>query len=115
MPFKMLGSQFYILDEICAGLEEGLTKSSSSSKADSSGSSTLFLLIDLFWAFEHPGMLGVFLIAPREGSREDFRTAIDVFFSETPKGFLVKYTHHNRNMLVLEERLEIPLSGRRHI
>jgi ParB family chromosome partitioning protein len=46
-------------------------------------------------------MLGVFL-THQEGSREDFRTAIDVFFSETPKGFLVKYTHHNRNLLILK-------------
>ena len=100
MLFKMLGSQLYILDEICAGLEEGITVFVIL-KGRQLGSSTLFLLIDLFWAFEHGGLLGVFL-THQEGSREDFRTAIDVFFSETPKGFLVKYTHHNRNMLVLK-------------
>jgi hypothetical protein len=100
ISFKMLGSQLYILDEICAGLEEGITVFVIL-KARQLGSSTFFLLLDLFWAFEHGGLLGVFL-THQEGSREDFRTAIEVFFSETPKGFLVKYVRHNRNLLVLK-------------
>src|ERR1700733_2840679 len=73
MPFKMLGSQLYILDELCAGLSEGITVFVIL-KARQLGSSTFFLLLDLFWAFEHGGMLGVFL-THQEGSREDFRTA----------------------------------------
>jgi hypothetical protein len=100
IPFKMLGSQRYILEEICAGLAEGIT-TFYILKARQLGSSTFFLLLDVFWSMEHKGLLGVFL-THKEESRDDFRAAIEVFFAETPKGFLVKYVRHNRNLLILK-------------
>jgi hypothetical protein len=103
-PFKMLGSQLYILDEICAGLEEGITVFIII-KGRQMGSSTLFLLIDLFWGFEHSGLLGVIMVH-EEKARDNFRTAIDVFFFKTPKGYLVPFSHHNKNMLILKNDSE---------
>jgi hypothetical protein len=100
VPFRLLGSQLYILDEICDGLAAGIT-TFVILKARQLGSSTFFLLLDTFWAMEHKGLLGVFL-THKEESRDDFRAAIEVFFAETPKGFLVKYVRHNRNLLILK-------------
>ena len=100
VPFKLLGSQRYILDEICRGLDEGVT-TFIILKSRQLGSSTFFLALILFWHFNHRGLLGVFIVH-KEESRDDFRAAIEVFFAETPKGFLVPYVRHNRNMLILK-------------
>lgn len=100
VPFRLLGSQLYILDELCAGLEEGVT-TFYILKARQLGASTFFLALDLFWAFEYKGLLGVF-ITHKEDSRDDFRAAIEVFFAEIPKGFFVRYVRHNRNLLILK-------------
>jgi hypothetical protein len=100
VPFKMLGSQRYILQEIIKGLSEGIT-TFVILKARQLGASTFFLCLDQFWAFEHKGLLGV-LIVHKEEARDDFRSAIEVFFAETPKSHRVNYTRHNRNLLILK-------------
>jgi hypothetical protein len=100
VPFKLLGSQRYLLDEICKGLDEGTTVFYVL-KNRQAGISTFLLALDLFWAFEHKGLLGVF-ITHEESSRDDFRSAIEVFFAETPKTHIVKYVRHNRNLLILK-------------
>lgn len=100
VPFKLLGSQRYLLDELCAGLAEGVTVFYVL-KNRQAGISTFLLALDLFWGFEHKGLLGVF-ITHEEGSRDDFRAAIEVFFAETPKTHKVNYVRHNRNLLILK-------------
>ena len=100
VPFKLLGSQKYLLDEICHALEQGITVIYIL-KNRQAGISTFLLALDLFWAFEHKGLLGVF-ITHEEGSRDDFRSAIEVFFAETPKTHKVNYVRHNRNLLILK-------------
>ena len=100
VPFRLLGSQRYLLDEICKGLEDGITVFYIL-KNRQAGISTFLLALDLFWAFEHKGLLGVF-ITHEEGSRDDFRSAIEVFFAETPKTHKVNYVRHNRNLLILK-------------
>jgi Terminase large subunit, T4likevirus-type, N-terminal len=100
VPLKLLGSQRYILDQICEGLAQGVT-TFVILKSRQLGSSTFFLALNLFWHFNHKGLLGVFLVH-KEEARDDFRAAIEVFFAETPKGFLVRYVRHNRNMLILK-------------
>lgn len=100
VPFKMLGSQRYLLDEIERGLAEGVT-TFYVLKNRQAGISTFLLALDLFWGFEHKGLLGVF-VTHEEGSRDDFRSAIEVFFAETPKTHKVNYVRHNRNLLILK-------------
>jgi hypothetical protein len=100
VPFRLLGSQVYLLDEICKGLDNGITVFYVL-KNRQAGISTFLLALDLFWAFEHKGLLGVF-ITHEEGSRDDFRSAIEVFFAETPKTHKVNYVRHNRNLLILK-------------
>ena len=100
VPFRLLGSQIYLLEEICKALDEGVTVIYVL-KNRQAGISTFLLALDLFWAFEHKGLLGVF-ITHEEGSRDDFRSAIEVFFAETPKTHKVNYVRHNRNLLILK-------------
>ena len=100
IPFRLLGSQRYILDELCDGLANGVS-TFVILKSRQIGCSTFFLALDLFWAFEYKGLLGVF-ITHTEGSRDDFRAAIEVFFSETPKNYQIRYVRHNRNLLILK-------------
>lgn len=100
VPFRLLGSQIYLLDEICKALDNGITVIYVL-KNRQAGISTFLLALDLFWAFEHKGLLGVF-ITHEEGSRDDFRSAIEVFFAETPKTHKVNYVRHNRNLLILK-------------
>lgn len=99
-PFRLLGSQIYILDEICKGLAEGVCDFKIL-KSRQLGSSTFFLALDLFWAFEHPGMLGVF-VTHEDGSRDQFRNQINLFLSTLPKGYKVPDRQNNQNLLVLK-------------
>lgn len=100
IPFKLNGTQLYMLDEICAGLAEGITFFVVL-KDRQSGVSTFFLALDLFWAFEYKGILGVFA-THEEGSRDQFRAQIDLYIQTLPKQFRVGENTNNRAMLVLK-------------
>lgn len=97
---NLLGSQLYILDEICKGLEEGIT-TFVILKARQLGASTFFLALDLFWAFENRGLLGIFATHD-EGSRDQFRNQIELFLKTLPKTHRFNAETSNRLMLVLE-------------
>ncbi len=100
VPFKLLGSQRYVLDQIIAGLAGGIT-TFVILKNRQAGISTFLLALDMFWGFSHKGLLGAF-ITPEEQARDDFRATVEVFFAETPKQFKISYVRHNRNMLMLK-------------
>jgi hypothetical protein len=98
--FKLLGTQRYVLDEIVKALNDGIT-TFTILKARQIGMSTFFLALDMFWAFEHKGLLGVF-ITHKEESRDDFRAVIDVFLAEIPSNYKVRDIRHNRNLLIFK-------------
>lgn len=98
--FDLLGSQLYVLEEICSGLKRGVT-TFVILKGRQQGISTLFLALDLFEAFEHPGTIGVFATHD-EGSRDQFRNQIEVFLTGLPKSHKIDYETNNRLMLVLK-------------
>jgi hypothetical protein len=100
IPFELLGTQRYVLDEIVTGLNEGVT-TFVILKARQLGMSTFFLALDLFWAFEYSGLAGAFA-THTEQSRDGFRQVVDAFFSHLPKSHKVKFAKHNRTMLVLQ-------------
>jgi len=100
VPFRLLGSQRYALDKIIEGLAAGIT-TFVILKNRQAGISTLFLALDMFWAFLHKGLLGVF-ITHEEQARDDFRATVEVFFAETPAKYRVNYVRHNRNLLILK-------------
>lgn len=106
IPFRLLGSQRYILDEVCKGLEEGIT-TFVILKSRQIGSTTFWISVDMFWAFRHKGLLGTFILH-KEEARDEWRTAIEVFYQDIPNKiamagktikFRVPKIHHNRNIL----------------
>src|SRR5215469_5077914 len=99
-PFKLLGTQLYVLDQICAGLDDGVS-TFVILKARQLGMSTFFIALDLFWAFEYAGLSGAFA-THSDQSKSLFRNIIKVFFAHLPKSHKIKYTTENRDMLILK-------------
>lgn len=99
-PFRLLGTQRYMLDELCRGLDEGKT-SFIFLKARQLGASTFFLMLDLFWAFNYSGLAGA-IATHTDQSREKFRADIETFFHHLPESHVIKKHAHNRLMLVLK-------------
>lgn len=106
IPFRLLGSQIYILDELEKGVADGISDFLIL-KARQLGSTSFFIALDMFWAFNHPGLLGTFILH-KEEARDDWRTTIEVFYQEIPgktqiDGRTVRFkpaiVHHNRNVL----------------
>src|SRR5215472_9061445 len=83
VPFRLLGTQSYILEEIISGLEQGIS-TFVILKARQLGCSTFFIALDLFWAFEHGGLSGAFA-THTDQSKELFRNIIKLFFAHLPK------------------------------
>src|SRR5215469_9524538 len=54
-PLQLLGTQRYVLDEICEGLKRGIT-TFVILKARQLGMSTFFISLDMFWAMKYPGL-----------------------------------------------------------
>lgn len=100
IPMQMLGTQRYILDEMCAVLERGVT-TFYILKARQLGASTFFVALDLFWAMEHKGLLGAF-VTHTDQSKAQFRNIIKVFFANLPKTHRIKWDIENRDMLILK-------------
>jgi hypothetical protein len=106
VPFRLLGSQRYLLDELCAGLDEGITEFLVV-KNRQCGSTTFFISVDMFWAFKYHGLLGAFVLH-KEEARDDWRTTIEIFYDDIPRKtqldgrvmrFKPEIVHHNRNVL----------------
>jgi hypothetical protein len=97
IPFRLLGSQRYVLDEVCKALKEGVT-TFVILKSRQIGMTTFWISVDSFWAFEYPGLLGTFILH-KEEARDEWRTAIEVFYHEIPKSHRIRMVHHNRNIL----------------
>lgn len=102
IPLKLLGSQQYILDEICKGNAEGIC-SFVCLKARQLGSSTLFMALDLFWAFEHKGLSGA-IVTHTEQLRDQFKQMLNVYMANLPRKWKVPKQTHNRNMLTFENQ-----------
>jgi len=100
VPFRLLGSQRWVLENIVEGLAKGVTVFIIL-KNRQAGISTFFLALDMFWSFEYKGLLGVFM-THKEEARDDFRATVEVFFAETPAKFRINYVRHNRNLLILK-------------
>lgn len=98
IPLRMLGTQTYVLDEICKGLEEGVT-SYVILKARQLGMSTFFIALDLFWAFEHKGLSGAFA-THTDQSKNQFRNIIQLFLTNLPANYKIKDVKENRDFIV---------------
>lgn len=97
--FKMLGTQTYVLDEMCRALDQGVT-TFYILKARQLGMSTFFIALDLFWAMEYSGLLGS-VITHTDQAKALFRNYVKVFFANLPKTHKIKWDQENREMIVL--------------
>jgi Terminase RNaseH-like domain len=105
MPFNMVGTQKYMLDEIIKGLDEGIT-TFVVLKGRQQGATTLFLAIDFLYALLYPGLLGTFILH-EEKALAKWRASIEMLLQGMPfrvngTRFRPKITTHNRNILMLE-------------
>lgn len=100
VPMELLGTQTYVLDEICDALERGIT-TFFILKARQLGMTTFFIALDLFWAFEHNGLLGAF-VTHTDQAKALFRNIIKIFFANLPKTHKIKWDQENREMIVLK-------------
>src|SRR6266849_2932483 len=107
IPFRLIGSQRYILDEMEKAIAEGMT-TIVVLKSRQQGSTTLFIAIDMFYAFEHGGLLGTFILH-EEKALAKWRATIDIFLETMPNQITVngkktkfkpRTEKHNRDILL---------------
>src|SRR5271157_4610529 len=84
-PLVPWGSQKIFLEEVCAGLDEGV-RTFYCLKARQMGISTISLAMDIFWLACHPGIQGC-LVVDNESNRDKFRLIIHRYIESFPKGF----------------------------
>lgn len=97
---QLLGTQIYVLDEICAAVDRGVT-TILILKARQLGMTTFFIALDLFWAMEYSGLLGAF-VTHTDQAKAFFRNTIKIFFANLPKTHKIKWDQENRDMIVLK-------------
>jgi len=102
IPFELLGSQRYILDEICKGMAEGVS-SYTILKARQLGASSFFVAVDLFYCWEFGGLSGAF-VTHTEQSRDQFRNTLKTYAMHLPPSRRVPYVTENRNMAVFKNQ-----------
>ncbi len=100
VPMDMLGTQRYVLDEMEQAYNQGIT-TFYILKARQLGITVFFVLLDIFWAMEHSGLLGSF-VTHTDSSKSLFRNTIKVMFANLPKTHKMKWQTENRDMLILE-------------
>jgi hypothetical protein len=82
IKIKLWRSQQRILEELTAGMDEGIRRFYVL-KSRQLGSTTIFVIIALFWLALHPGMKGA-LVVDQEKTRDDFREQIRNLIASIP-------------------------------
>jgi hypothetical protein len=100
VALKPYGSQMRFLKEIATGLDTG-KRFFVNLKARQLGTTTIVLVVDLFWLSMFPGLQGA-LITDSEDNKEVFRHTIERYLESLPDGYKIAVKHHNRTMLELE-------------
>lgn len=98
-PLIPWGTQIKFMDELCAGLDEGI-RDFSCLKGRQYGITTIVIAIDIFWLMVFEGTQGA-LVTDDEGNRDKFRVLIDRYIASLPRGMRVGTSRHNRGGLVL--------------
>lgn len=103
VPLKPFNTQRYVIEQIAAGLEEGV-HTFTILKFRQAGMTTIGLALDLYWLNKFPGIRGTF-VADSDSNREEFRATIDEYAkSVAGGGWHIGLKHHNRNHLILENK-----------
>jgi hypothetical protein len=85
VKLELWGSQRYLLERICEGMERGV-RAFYCLKARQLGESTVTAALVVFWMATHPNMLGA-LVVDSDGNKEAFRDLLRRFVNSIPKEF----------------------------
>src|SRR4029077_15837880 len=108
---NLLGTQHRLIEQITLGFQEGV-REFVTLKCRQIGCSTLSLALDMYWIFKYKGMNGA-LVTHDDGARDQFRTAMELYYSGLPDEWTREVLTHNRNQLVLEtgSKLQYRVAG----
>lgn len=98
---RRFGTQRWVMHEIARGLEEGV-HDFTNLKCRQIGLSTIFLALDLYWVFKHPGINGS-IVTHNEGAHNDFRMQLGEYYRSLPKSMKLKQIQHNRNQFAFRD------------
>jgi hypothetical protein len=102
---KLLGTQTYAIDEIIAGLEQGIHHFDIL-KARQLGITTVTLALDLFWCYMHGGMQAT-LAVDSEENRDMFRDTLTMYHDGLPNSHRVSMVRNNRSVMAFKNRSRI--------
>lgn len=110
-PLKLYKSQQLFMDQIAVGLDQDI-HDFTVLKARQLGQSTVTLALDMFWPAVFPGTQGA-LVTDDEGNRDQFRETLNRYHKGLPKGYRIKQSVHNRNLLAFSNgsRLHYLVAG----
>jgi len=94
---NLWGSQRRALIGLAAGMDQGI-RDFTWLKSRQLGETTLFLAVDLFWLFLHPGIHGVLLIDD-EGNRDKFRVIIRQYARSLPRNMSYPIVDDNKTLM----------------
>lgn len=108
-----IGSQQRFMNELRAGLDDGV-RDFVILKSRQLGMSTMTLAIDLYWINKYRG-INAALVTHDDGSRDQFRTTLQLYRSGLPEYWQQEVVDDNRNQLVLANgsRLSMKVAGTR--
>lgn len=104
---NLLGTQRYFIEEITAGLSEGIHRFIIL-KGRQEGITTICAALDLFWHYLHPGMQGTFA-SHNEEARDEFRATLTMYHDGLPRTHRVPIVQNNRYFLSLKNRSKISM------
>ena len=103
VPLNPFNTQRYLVNQIAAGLEEGI-HTFTVLKFRQAGATTIGLALDLYWLNKFGGMPGTF-VADSDSNREHFRSVLDGYIKSLAGGhWHIGVKSHNRNQLVFDNR-----------
>lgn len=104
---NMLGTQTYFIEEIVAGLAEGIHRFVIL-KGRQEGITTICAALDLFWHYLFPGMQGTFA-SHNEEARDEFRATLTMYHSGLPKSHRMPMMQNNRYFMTFKNRSKISM------
>lgn len=97
---NLLGSQVYFVEQVAAGIEDGIHEFVCL-KGRQLAITTICLALDLYWLGKHAGLTGAF-VTHNEEARDMFRVQLDQMAESTRPPFKISYRLHNRTQLVTD-------------
>lgn len=100
IPFKWLGTQRYLANEIARGLKSDI-HTFVVLKGRQIGISTIALAWDLYWISKYPGLQGA-IVTDTDENRELFRSYLEQYLATLPRTHRAPIARHNRVQLILK-------------